>query len=359
MQQTADANQKPEASDPLTSVSKRDFWYVLCESRELKPGQVLARTVLDERIALFRNEKGEAVALQDRCRHRAAPLSRGRVQEGHLVCPYHGWTYNGHGQVEAVPSEGAQFKKISSRCTPSYSTCEQDGFIYLRLNPKPAIDVSPFSMRRYGEKGWRTIRVINRFENTVTNCIENFIDIPHTVYVHPGIFRKERRQLIEVLITRSQGSVRAEYKNENTNLGWFSKFLNPTGGVITHTDEFFMPNVSCVEYGMGPNRHLIITSQATPINERETLVYTDVTYNYGIWTRLAAPMIRWYSQAIINQDIVALKQQDEVIRRYGDDFSNTPSDTIHVYVESIQREIENGRDPRLLPEKTAQVRMYI
>jgi len=338
---------------------ERDFWYIVCESRELPRGTVLARTVLEENLALYRDAEGKAAALQDRCRHRAAPLSQGFVREGNLVCPYHGWSYSRSGQVEAVPSEGGNFRKVAARCTPSYETRELDGYIYVRLESMPLIQTEPFRMRRHGEKGWHTVRVINFFENSVTNCIENFIDIPHTVYVHPGIFRKEQRQLIEVLIERKHGSVRAEYRNENTNLGWFSRFLNPGGAEITHTDEFFMPNISCVEYGMGPNRHLIITSQATPIGEHKTLVYTDVTYNYGIWTRLAAPWIKRYSQAIIDQDIVALRQQGEVIRKYGSEFANTPADTIHVYVENIQKEIEQGRDPRLLPEKSARVKMYI
>ena len=75
-----------------------------------------------------------------------------------------------------------------------------------------------------------------------------------------------------------------------------------------------MPNVSCVEYHMGPTRHLIITSQSVPMEDNQTLVYTDVTYNYGAWTKLAAPMIRWYSQSIIDQDIVALGDQMKVIQ---------------------------------------------
>lgn len=345
------------AAPPVVGV--RDFWYVVAESRELRPGRVLARQVLGEHLAVFRGPDGRPAALQDRCKHRAAPLSKGTVANGMLTCPYHGWTYSDGGTVEAVPSEGEPFRRAAARCVPSYVTREQDGFVYVRLNDTPALEVEPFRMRRYGEKGWRTVRVQNLFENSVTNCIENFIDIPHTVYVHPGIFRKERRQAIEVHITRQNGSVRAEYRNEDTNLGWFSRFLNPGGQAITHSDEFFMPNVSCVEYGMGPNRHLIITSQATPLEDGRTLVYTDVTYNYGLWTHLAAPAIRWYSQAIIDQDVVALKRQHEVIRRYGDTFANTPADTIHVYVESIQREIAEGRDPRLLQPRSATVTMYV
>ena len=68
--------------------------------------------------------------------------------------------------------------------------------------------------------------------------MENFIDIPHTVYVHPGIFRNERRQEIEVDIVRKDGAVKATYRNETDNLGWFSRFLNPGGHEIVHTDDF-------------------------------------------------------------------------------------------------------------------------
>ncbi len=110
---------------------------------------------------------------------------------------------------------------------------------------------------------------------------------------------------------------------------------------------------------MGPTRHLIITSQSVPMEDNQTLVYTDVTYNYGIWTKLAEPMIRWYSQSIIDQDIVALADQMKVIEKYGAKFAKTPADTIHAYVETIQREIERGNDPRALPEKNATVTMLV
>ncbi len=69
---------------------ERDFWYIVCESRELHRGKVLARTVLDENLAIYRDSEGKAAALQDRCRHRAATLSQGFVREGNLICPYHG-----------------------------------------------------------------------------------------------------------------------------------------------------------------------------------------------------------------------------------------------------------------------------
>ena len=337
----------------------RDFWYVVAESRQLVPGKVLARKVLGEWLAVFRDEQGAPVALQDRCKHRAVQLSGGTLCGGQLRCPYHGWTYDGNGEVVAVPSEGENFKRAKSRCVPRYETCEVDDYVYVRLSKGENAEETPFAIQHYREKGWRTIRVINRFNNTVTNCVENFIDIPHTVYVHPGIFRNERRQLIDVRIERKNGSVRATYRNETDNLGWTSKFFNPKGTEVVHTDEFFMPNVSCVEYVYSPHRRFIITSQCIPCEDDETLVYTDVTYNYGVFNFFAAPFVRWIAQRIIGQDVVALGEQMKCIKKYGEDFSNTPSDTIHAYVETIQRELKRGKDPRELPEKTTDVQMFV
>jgi hypothetical protein len=88
-------------------------------------------------------------------------------------------------------------------------------------------------------------------------------------------------------------------------------------------------------------------------------VYTDVTYNYGIWNKLVRPFVWWTAQHIIGQDVVILKVQGESIERYGQQFSNTPADTIHVFVESIYRALEQGEDPRSLPEKSVHIKFWV
>jgi phenylpropionate dioxygenase-like ring-hydroxylating dioxygenase large terminal subunit len=81
-----------------------DFWYIVALSSQLKSEAVLARTVLGERLAIFRGEDGNPVALRDRCLHRNSRLSPGKVCQGKLHCPYHGWVYDQSGKVIAVPS---------------------------------------------------------------------------------------------------------------------------------------------------------------------------------------------------------------------------------------------------------------
>ena len=335
-----------------------NFWYIVALSDRLKPNQVLSRTILGEWLAVFRGEDGKPVALQDKCIHRNTRLSKGKICEGKLECPYHGWVYDNTGKVVTVPSEGESFCQSKMRKCQVYQTFEQDGLVYVRLS-SPSEEFPPFKMPFYQQPGWETVKVINRFHNNVTNCAENFIDVPHTASVHPGIFRKPSKQQLEMTVERRNGSVFAEYRKETSNLGRSSKFLNRKSHKIRHIDSFHMPNVTSVEYDISPNRRLFITSQCIPETENSTLVYTYVTYNYGIWNKLAKPLVHWTTQHIIGQDIEALKIQWQVIEKYGTQFANTPADTIHIFVESIRHGIAAGKDPRQLPDKSVEVKFWV
>jgi phenylpropionate dioxygenase-like ring-hydroxylating dioxygenase large terminal subunit len=343
----------------------KDFWYIACESKELKLNRVLSLRILDEWIALFRDENGKAAALEDRCLHRCARLSKGRVAQGRLQCAYHGWTYDGQGCVVSVPSEGPDGPK-SRRRARTYQVREQDDYVHVRLVDETALTkrdgIEPFGIPFYKADGWASIRLRNRFQNIVTNCVENFVDIPHTVFVHPRIFRVSRGERFTAGVKRAGGSVIVSYRNERANLGIFSRFLNPRGREIEHTDSFHMPNVTSVDYIFGRNRRFIITSQSVPVSDEETLVYTDLTYSYGIrgiWNAIAKPVIRRQAQIIIDQDKAILADQMETIRKFGDRFCNTESDVIHVMIESIRSELAKGRDPRLLPEKNHEIEFWV
>lgn len=334
-----------------------DFWYVVAESRELGRSDVLARRVLDEWLVVFRDAGGGPAVFRDRCRHRASRLSLGCVRAGQLQCPYHGWTYAGDGTVVAVPAEGADHAPVDGRRATVYEAKEADGYVYVRL--AAGADTTPYPMPHWGEPGWGHVRLQNRFQNNVTNCVENFVDVPHTVFVHPGIFRTRRAQAIDAHVSRAEGTVTVTYQNETDNLGWFAWFLNPGRTPIVHVDRFLMPNITNVEYRFGPRRVFFITSQSVPVSDEETLVYTDLTYDYGMWNALAGPVVRYQAQAVIDQDIRALNQQMSVIRRYPEPFANTAVDVVHVFIESIRDELARGADPRALAPRQIDVRFFV
>jgi phenylpropionate dioxygenase-like ring-hydroxylating dioxygenase large terminal subunit len=343
----------------------KDFWYIVAESKDLQNDKVIEARLFDEWLALFRDESGKAVAIEDCCLHRCAQLSKGFVKQGKLQCAYHGWVYNGEGVVTEIPSEGKPQAgaKPSHRRARRFQVCESDDYIYAcPADPASALtaeQIRPFRIPFYKEKGWAAIRLKNLFHNNVTNCAENFVDIPHTAFVHPKIFRVSQNERLTATVQRKNGTVSVSYKGERANLGIFSRFLNSQGREIEHTDSFFMPNVTSVDYLFGDNRRFIITSQSIPLNEEETMVYTDLTYNYGIWNRLARPVIRWQAQTIINQDIEILGNQMKTIKKFGNRFSNTEADVIHIFIESIRDALSRGEDPRLLSEKNQEIEFRV
>jgi len=336
-----------------------DFWYVVAESSELRTDRALARRVLGERLVCFRGSDGTPAVLRDRCLHRNAPLSGGQVNAGILVCPYHGWHYDCTGRVTRIPSQPP-----TTDCggvLPPFPVREQEGYVYVRLDRDAPGDIEPWRMHRHGEHGFRRVRLTNTFSATVTNCVENFIDVPHTAFVHRGIFRETRGERIEADVERAGGEVKVTYRNERSNLGAWSRVLNPRSRAVRHVDRFILPNITCVTYEIGAYT-FIITSQAVPTGSDdggETIVYTDLTYNFGPLTALAGTAVRRLSQRVIDQDIAILGAQHDSLQRYGADFRDTPSDTIHRCVESVRDALARGEDPRTLAPLTRRIEFLV
>lgn len=334
----------------------RDFWYVAAESRALCRGAFLARVILGQHLVLFRDAAGNAVALEDRCAHRNAPLSIGKLQDGTLICGYHGWRYDAEGRVTEIPSLVAP-AAVGNRCAKRFAVREQEDYVYVRLADGGEAH-EPFAMPRWTAPGWRHVRLVHTMRNDVGNCVENFIDVPHTAYVHPRSFRAPRRRTIHADVVRENGSVTVTYRDE-VHRGAFAWFLNPGGHATEHVDRFVMPNVTSVEYRFGPRRHLFITSQSVAAREMETIVYTDVTFDFGVWNAVAAPFVRRRAKRIIAEDVAVLAAQGEVIARSGRDFSHVPADVVHVFVEQVLGELGNGRDPRALDREARTISFMV
>ncbi len=81
----------------------RNLWYVAAWSHELGAGAPLAVTIIGEPVALYRRADGSVVAFEDRCPHRHAPLSLGRIEGDDLRCMYHGLRFGCDGACVEVP----------------------------------------------------------------------------------------------------------------------------------------------------------------------------------------------------------------------------------------------------------------
>jgi phenylpropionate dioxygenase-like ring-hydroxylating dioxygenase large terminal subunit len=95
----------------------RRFWYPVMPAALVDQGPQ-PFTLLDERIVLWKDGSGRYAAMADRCPHRSAALSKGWVDGDALVCPYHGWAYDGRGTCGRSTSRWRRFPTGPRKPTP-------------------------------------------------------------------------------------------------------------------------------------------------------------------------------------------------------------------------------------------------
>ncbi len=94
-------------------------WYVAAWPREIEAGKLLARTICNESMVLFRDAAGKAAALEDRCCHRQMPLGKGWLEDGTLRCGYHGLRFDGAGKCVEIPGQPNIPPRARVRTCPS------------------------------------------------------------------------------------------------------------------------------------------------------------------------------------------------------------------------------------------------
>ncbi len=318
-------------------------WYAALRSEQLGSRPV-QRLMLGELVVLFRDRAGSARALTDRCPHRNALLSEGRVVQGRLRCPYHGWTFDGAGRCVHIPSQGPGAPDTERR-TEAFPALEQDGIVWVWMGSSGSEpSAPPLAMPYFRAAGYRSYYMETHFDSDVTNLVENFMDVPHTVYVHDRWFRSERRKRVPITVERGATSVRITYHDPQDSIGWSERILNPKRLPLTHTDLFTMPNHTRVDYVYGENEvAFVITSTCTPMTDDSTRVFTLISYKLGRFGRLASLLLPWYTRLVIRQDVGIMAVQRQALRHYGrSQFQSTRGDTPHLYIESLRNWAARG-----------------
>jgi phenylpropionate dioxygenase-like ring-hydroxylating dioxygenase large terminal subunit len=115
---TDDHTSVPSSED--VALALRHCWQPVARLEDLKDGPQRA-VLLDQPLAVFLTESGEVAVVADRCAHRGAQLSMGKVRGDCIQCPYHGWEWAGDGSwpgfrhIPAVCTGGSSGRRSRSR----------------------------------------------------------------------------------------------------------------------------------------------------------------------------------------------------------------------------------------------------
>ena len=177
----------------------RRFWYAIMPMYHLKDGPK-PFTLLGQPIVLFLDDKGEPAALEDRCCHRTARLSKGWCNNGHVVCGYHGWEYDRDGKLVMVPQFPFE-QPIPEARARAFRARQRYGYVWVALD-EPLSDIP--DIPEDGKPGYRRIHQFYDTWNTAAlRLMENSFDNAHFAFVHKSTFgdisqpKPEKYEIVE------------------------------------------------------------------------------------------------------------------------------------------------------------------
>lgn len=163
-------------------MNEASLWHPVALLTDLSD-QPLAAQLLGHDIVLWKNSVGQVQAWADRCPHRGAKFSLGRVVNDRLECGYHGWQFNSSGQCTLVPALPT-FTPPVSHCARVHEAQEAYGLIWVRLEKSDSV------IPAFEAESDARLRKVNcgpyLVQTSAPRIVENFLDMSHFGFVHEG-----------------------------------------------------------------------------------------------------------------------------------------------------------------------------
>lgn len=172
----------------------RNQWYVILESKEVRKNKPLKITRFGESLSLWRDEHGEVCCITDRCCHRSVSLSCGRVVNGQLECPFHGFLYDKSGKVTLIPANGKNTPVPQPMHVKAYRTFEAYGFIWVWYGEEEKMEGKPFFWEELAGFSYSSFR--DHWNVHYSRAIENQLDVVHLPFVHRTTIGRGNKTLV-------------------------------------------------------------------------------------------------------------------------------------------------------------------
>ncbi len=182
------------AGTPMGALLRR-YWHPVALSSDVTPnGQPKALTILGEELVLFRDDGGRPALLGRRCAHRRTSLAYGRVEDGGIRCPFHGWLYDRNGRClhqPAEPDDGTYKNEIRQT---AYPCRDLGGLVFAYMGPPDKMPLLPNYETLARADGTRAYDVYTAGGNFLQH-VEGALDTVHLSYLHATNWSKIKHKL--------------------------------------------------------------------------------------------------------------------------------------------------------------------
>ena len=327
-------------------------WYMAGWSSELEKGGLLARKLLDQPIVMFRDARTVAHALLDRCPHRFAPLSCGRLLEekGAVQCGYHGLEFAGSGECVLNPHGDGKIPVAAK--VRSYPLVELYSVLWIWMGDPTKADpatIPDFSCM--DPESWYVGKAYLRPRASYRLEVDNILDLSHIEFLHQGSLGSE-----------SVRAARTEVRQEGEYV-WSMRFIENEVLPDAACDQFGVPRGLRVDRWLDVRwsapANLLLLGGATPTGRPRTEA-VGLTFNNP---HLFTPETRstshyWFAMCLPKSDgPQAQGIADQVVETFSNTFDREDTPMLERQQESIGDEDFWSLKPVLLVGDAAGVRV--
>ncbi|AYE99350.1 (2Fe-2S)-binding protein (plasmid) [Mycobacterium paragordonae] len=288
-------------------------WYVAATCDEVTDSP-LGRRLLGEDVVLWRGAGGRVTAFENRCAHRAFPLSHSSVHGDRLVCGYHGCTYDTDGKCVYIPSQPQVPTRMS---VPVFPILEKPPFIWIWLGPPAAAAASqPPSLPWINDPAWATFASAWQVSANYMMVHEHYLDFSYAPVIHakdlpPGLASMPAFNSVEVTETT------VSYTRIMSDLPLTDWHVNATGLdrnlLYRHSESgtFVSPAIHRqywnIETSNGEAYTTTRTHGITPETESSTHVFMQSSRNYRTDSDDVTAGLRSFLDGVAQRDVPILE----------------------------------------------------
>ena len=305
-----------------------NYWYCAAFGKELEQ-KPLARTILGEPVVLYRAGDGRPVAFEDRCCHRRAPLSQGKIEGDNLRCGYHGLVYEPSGKVIWAPGQdhlppGAQVR--------SYPIVEKHGWVWIWPgDPALAAKTPAPDYDKYDDPKWASYEELLPIGGNYFLVVDNLLDLSHLPFLHAATIGSPEDVNPNLKWERGPDWIKGtriarglspsprnlmeglDFKFDRTQIMLFEPPSQVTIDILSN--EFGK------EYGTPDdrmNRRIIIYDAITPETETSCHYFWAISRDYGIHDQSLSELGLKATGAAFREDKGMIEKQQAIIDREPD-----------------------------------------
>ena len=285
----------------------RNQWYVVLDSKQVREKPV-GVTRLGEKLVFWRDSKQKVRCAFDCCPHRGVALSIGKVHDGHLQCPFHGFEFDSSGQCVYIPADGRSSQPPAAMRLNSYPTYEAHGFIWIWWGENPPADLEPPPFFDNIDESFYYGSAIDPWKAHYSRVIENQLDVAHLPFVHYNTIGSGNRTLVDgpkVTWCDKNETMMCTYVFNREDDGTKPRSadeLEPRDGQV-HL-EFIMPNL----WQNHISEVTRVLAAFVPVDEENSLLYLRFYQKF-----LPVPIIgKWVAQLSMLLNLY-IAHQDRVV----------------------------------------------